>query len=95
MKDYSISLKIWIFFDITELTKVKIENEVNLLFCCPDYEDVRGVLFSQMSSIYIDFIWLDDYEKLELCFRKGTFLVADFICQAWDRRQNILIKTEL
>ena len=68
----------------------EIENEVLFLFCCPVYEDLRDIFFAKMSSIYADFFWLEEYEKLELCF-----FVADFICQAWERRQSILLKSEL
>ncbi len=69
----------------------EIENEVHFLFCCPVYDDLREILFTKMSSIYADFFWLDEYEKLELCFRKGTFFVANFLCQAWERRSNFLL----
>ena len=31
----------------------EIDKEVHFLYCCP-----------KISSIYIDFFWLDDYEKL-------------------------------
>lgn len=34
------------------------------------YDNIRVVLFSKTSSIYKDFFCLDDYEKLESCFRK-------------------------
>lgn len=47
-----------------------------------------------MSSINVDFLWLDDYEEFELCFRKDTFSVADCLCQAQEGRQNIFFKTE-
>lgn len=47
-----------------------------------------------MSSINFDFLWLNDYEEFELCFRKDTFSVADCLCQAHEGRQNIFFKTE-
>lgn len=34
----------------------------------------------KMSLINVDFVLLDEDEKLELCFREGTFATADFIC---------------
>ena len=68
----------------------EIENEVHFLFYCPKYTDIREVFVNKMSSICGDFIELDDYEKIEICFAKGAFIVADFICQAWETRQNTL-----
>ena len=73
----------------------QIENEIHFLFYCPKYVDIREVFVSKMSSICVEFLELDDYEKLEICFAKGTFVVADFICQAWERRQNNLYNSEL
>ncbi len=40
---------------------------------------LREVHFTKMSSIYVDFFWLDEYEKLELCFRNGTFFYGRFL----------------
>lgn len=54
---------------------------------CPVHADVRNILFTQTSSVYAHFFWLDDFENLELSFRKGTLFVADFLCQALERRQ--------
>ncbi len=71
-----------------------IENEIYFLFHCPIYDGIRSVLFSKMSSIIADFFWLDDYEKLELCLRSGTYFVAAFICKAWEKQQNIMYKME-
>lgn len=51
------------------------------MFCCPVYDAIKDLLFRKMSSIYDDLVRLDDYEKIDLCFRKRTFFVADFICQ--------------
>lgn len=34
-------------------------TEVHLLFYCPVYEDLRDVLFIQISSVQADFFWLD------------------------------------
>lgn len=40
-----------------------------------------GKYFSlKMSPIYASLLWFEGYEKLELCFRKGTFIVANFLC---------------
>ena len=36
-----------------------------------------------------------DYEKVDICFVKGAFIVVDFICEAWERGQNILNDSEL
>lgn len=33
----------------------ELENEVHFLFYCPTYEDLRDVLFTKMSSVYVDF----------------------------------------
>ena len=60
-------------------------NTFTFLFYCTKYDDIR-----EMSSICEDFLDLNDYEKMELCFDKGTFAVSDFICQAWERRQCTL-----
>lgn len=49
-----------------------IENGIHLMFLlsCRLHEDLRGVLYSEMSSIWNDFFWPGDYEKLELCIKK-------------------------
>lgn len=36
----------------------------------PSFMITKDVLFSKTSSIYEDFFCLNDYEKLESCFRK-------------------------
>ncbi len=51
------------------------------MFHCPIYDGIRSVLFRKMSSIIVDFFWLDDYEKLGLCFRSGTFFVTDLFAK--------------
>ena len=68
----------------------EIESEVHFLFYCPLYDDVRHQLFSKMSSICVNFFWLDDYEKLELCFSKGIFFLSAFVSKAWEKRQSVL-----
>ncbi len=73
---------------------IEMENETHFLFHRAIYDGIRSVLFSKMSSIIGDLFWLGDYEKLEFCFRSGTFFVADFICKAWEKRQNIMFKME-
>ena len=73
----------------------EIENEVHFLFYCPKYDDMREILVTKMSSICEDFLDLNDYEKMELCFDKGAFAVSDFICQAWEKRQCTLYNSEL
>ena len=67
-----------------------IENEIHFLFYCPLYDELRHFLFCKMTTICSNFFWLNDYEKLELCFRKGPFALATFIAQAWEKRQNSL-----
>ena len=62
----------------------EIENEVHFLFYCSKYDDIREILVNKMLVICGDFLDLNDYEKMELCFEKGTFVVADFMCQAWE-----------
>ena len=73
----------------------EIENELHFLFYCPKYDGIREVFINKMCLIYDDFLELDDYEKTALCFSKGVFAVADFICQAWERRQNSLYNSEI
>ena len=68
----------------------EIENEVHFLFYCPLYDELRHRLFVKMSSICVNFFWLDDYERLELCFSKGIFFLADYVCKAWEKRQSVL-----
>ena len=68
----------------------EIENEVHFLFYCPVYDELRHRLFVKMSSICVNFFWLDDYERLELCFSKGIFFLADYVCKAWEKRQSVL-----
>ncbi len=60
------------------------------MFLCPLYDELRHVFFEKMSLLYNGFFYLDDYEKLELCFRIGVFHTANFICKAWERRKNVL-----
>lgn len=50
-----------------------IEKEVHFFPFIPlSLTTGREVLFAKMSSIYASFFWLDEQEKLKLCFRKGT-----------------------
>lgn len=35
----------------------EIKNDVQFLFCCPVFDDMRGVLFRKKSSIYDDFFF--------------------------------------
>ncbi len=51
---------------------------------------LTDVLFSKMSLLFDDFFYLDDYEKLELCFREGTLHTANYIRKAWEMRKNTL-----
>lgn len=50
----------------------KIEIKVHFLFCCPIFVDVRDVLYTKISSTDADLFWLDDYEILDPCLRRGT-----------------------
>ena len=68
----------------------EIENEIHFLFYCPLYDELRHLLFSKMTNICGNFFWLDEYDKLELCFRKGIFALADFLTKAWEKRQSIM-----
>lgn len=43
----------------------------------------------------LSFVCLDESEDFELRFRKGTFDVASFLSQTWERRQYLLFKTKL
>ena len=69
---------------------MEVESEIHFLFHCSLYDELRGIFFQKMSSICEDFFWLDDYTKLEICFRKGTFCLAEFLCKAWEIRQTNL-----
>lgn len=43
-----------------------------------------------------NFFCLDDYETFEICFRKGTFHVANFISKSWENSindQHFVLKT--
>lgn len=40
-------------------------------------------------------VCLDESEDIELRLRKGTFDVASFLSQTWERRQCLLFKTKL
>ena len=66
----------------------RIEIKAHFLFYFPVYEGVRGVHLTEMSSIYVDFFWLDDMKNV--CFRRGNLCCSRFVCQVWKRRQNIL-----
>lgn len=59
------------------VTKVILTMRFIFLFCRPDCEDLREVLFTKMSSIYGSFFVLEEYENLELHLRKETFVVAN------------------
>lgn len=59
-------------------------------------KDLKDVPFSEMSFIYDEYFWVD-YEKIS-CGKgsqEGNFSVAVFICQAWERRKDILFKIKL
>ena len=68
----------------------EIESEIHFLFYCPLYDAIRHQLFSKMTSICVNFFWVDDYEKLEMCFSKGIFSLAAFVSKAWEKRQSVL-----
>ncbi len=61
---------------------------IHFMFCCPLYDALRDVLFGKMSLLFDNFFYLENYEKLELCFREGTFHTANHICKAWEMRKN-------
>ncbi len=73
----------------------EVDDDVHFLFYCLVYEDLRNIFFRKVTSDSTDFFELDDHEKCEFCFRKKTFFVADFICKAWDVRQNTLFGSGL
>lgn len=62
------------------VTSVILRMRFLLSFCCPACDDLRAVPFTKMSCLHGNFFWLDEFAKLELCFRKGTFfLVANVL----------------
>lgn len=63
---------------------------LHFMVYCPLYDDLRNVLLSQMSLVSADFLWLDDYRRLDVCFSKGTLLLQ----RAWERRQSVLIMSK-
>ena len=84
-RNFSLALETGRFIGIAEEDRIcllcnleEIESEVHLLFYCPLYDVIRHLLFSKMTSLCVNFFWLDDYEKLELCFSKGIFFLVTF-----------------
>ena len=57
-----------------------IQIEVHFLFCCS-----ACLLFTRIPLIYVDVFWLNEREKLELCF----FFLTDFISQAWGEKTRM------
>lgn len=41
------------------------ENEIHFMFSCTAYDNIRDILFSQMSSICDNFFCLNEYENLD------------------------------
>lgn len=57
-----------------------------MLYCLQGHDEC-----ALSPSIHTDLFWLSNYKKkLDLYFKYGTFFVADYVCQGWERRQNIL-----
>lgn len=51
------------------------------------YDDLRTAFCHKMCSFSTDILWVDD---LKLCFKKGTFSLAGFICKIWDRGRKFV-----
>lgn len=62
------------------------------MFCCPVLEDAGGVLLSEKSNMSkLVCVGLDDYENLELCFRKGTFVCSRFYLASSGGKEEYLV----
>lgn len=65
---------------------------ISLCLIMRGHEECR-LLFTTISSIYADFFWLDDYEKVQLCFRTGKLCCSTFcFTEFWERRQLVIVR---
>lgn len=64
----------------------EIKYDVQFLFRCPVFDDMRGLLFGKKSSIYDDFFFCLGNLKSFKRKRKGILFIADFICKVRERR---------
>ena len=96
-KNHSAALLPWNTVLVDNQSKAPPEEDWIYLSCVLNEikNEVHCFAVESRDALSADFFWLDDYEKLKMCFRKGTFYVADFLCQASERRQSILLKTGL
>lgn len=62
------------------------------MFCCPVGEDVGDLLFSEKSNMSkLVCVGLYDYENLELCVRRGTFVCSRFYLASSGGKEEYLV----
>lgn len=59
------------------------------MVCCPVYEDIKEAL-SAKCLVYAGWMTMKNLSF----FKKGTFFMTEFFCQAWDKRKHICLKIE-
>ena len=65
-----------------------MEDKRHFLICCEQYKNLRGRLFSDVTTFYPEFVLLSDYEKFNTLLKKSNIakIVGQFIINAIDQR---------
>ncbi len=71
-------------------TEGLVEDEYHFLFVCPLYEDLREDMFSEITNICPEFVYLEYAEQLNLLFKEFCRKVAKYIKRAYERRKSVL-----
>ena len=67
------------------------ENEIQFMFSCKLYQDLRAILFENVSHIYPQFLELSDIDKLRILMKKDVVKhTAGYIWKAYNKRKKEL-----
>lgn len=63
-----------------------VEDELDFVFYCPLYNDLRCVLFDKVQCQNPDWFWMTDGKMLSWLFEKDIFSLSRFLKKAWRQR---------
>lgn len=69
-----------------------VEHEFHFVLYCPFYTDLRSILFERVQCLNPDVFWMSEGEMLSWIFSNEVFAFVNFICKAWERRQNVMYR---